>query len=331
MTAEPAAAKASTATPEPTSRAADRERYIQVTRRATSVDTALQQTSDTLGSSDEIARLYTELANSFGSNDIEAVRLIYRALLRLRRSRTEILAEIARMEIGSRAQTAVVHTQSRPSALSASSGSEPRHNPESSREAHSPQQKDRNGSRLPRLNVQNLLRAPAACITPLGAMAGTAILITLMISAGATSSVPTREATAPSTQIPTTPFEPSPPQPIKTSGSAPAEPARTPEPDTAARHLRTEDVAAVRARGDVLLSTGDVTSSRLYYERAVAAGDAQAAIRLGATYDPVFLSQALLRNVRADRAIALAWYRRARDLGAAEAETLLRSIEAKSE
>ena len=86
-------------------------------------------------------------------------------------------------------------------------------------------------------------------------------------------------------------------------------------------------MATLRARGDALLSMGDVTSSRLFYERAVLAGDAQAAIRLGATYDPVFLSRARVQGARSDMTIALEWYRRARDLGAVEAETLLKSFD----
>jgi TPR repeat protein len=73
----------------------------------------------------------------------------------------------------------------------------------------------------------------------------------------------------------------------------------------------------------------DVTSGRLFYVRAVAAGDPQAALRLGATYDPWFLSRAGLRGVRGDVAVAAFWYRRARDLGAAEAEILVKSIENK--
>ena len=93
------------------------------------------------------------------------------------------------------------------------------------------------------------------------------------------------------------------------------------------RHLSAGEVATLRARGDTLLSMGDVTSSRLFYERAFIAGDAQAAIRLGATYDPVFLSRARVQGMRGDMAIALEWYRRARDLGAVEAESLLRSIQ----
>ena len=52
-------------------------------------------------------------------------------------------------------------------------------------------------------------------------------------------------------------------------------------------------------------------------------------MRLGETFDPAFLEHARLRSARGDLAVALSWYRRARDLGAAEAEVLLKSLEAK--
>ena len=83
------------------------------------------------------------------------------------------------------------------------------------------------------------------------------------------------------------------------------------------------------ARGDGLLSIGDVTSARLFYERAVDGGAGLAAVRLGETYDPLFLDRVHLRGVRADPDAALSWYRRARDLGATDAEVLLRALETK--
>jgi len=55
--------------------------------------------------------------------------------------------------------------------------------------------------------------------------------------------------------------------------------------------LATAEIAALRARGDSLLGVGDITSARLFYERASDAGDGRAALRLGATYDPGFLDR----------------------------------------
>jgi TPR repeat protein len=75
-----------------------------------------------------------------------------------------------------------------------------------------------------------------------------------------------------------------------------------------------------------MLGMGDVTSARLFYERAADAGDNTAALRLGATFDPAFLARARLGPVAADLNKAGQWYRRARDLGNNQAETLLKSI-----
>ena len=54
------------------------------------------------------------------------------------------------------------------------------------------------------------------------------------------------------------------------------------------------------ARGDTLLRQGDVKSARLFYERAADAGDGQAALRLGATFDPAFRGRDVLRGVSSD-------------------------------
>lgn len=96
-----------------------------------------------------------------------------------------------------------------------------------------------------------------------------------------------------------------------------------------AHELRAAELAALLARGDVLFSKGDLLSARLFYERAADGGDGQAALRLGETFDPVFLDQAHLLGARGDWSMALSWYRRARDLGVAEAEILLKSLQAK--
>jgi TPR repeat protein len=79
----------------------------------------------------------------------------------------------------------------------------------------------------------------------------------------------------------------------------------------------------------MLFSKGDLVAARLFYERAADAGEGQAALKLGETFDPVFLDLARLRGARGDATTALSWYRRARELGVAEAEILLKSLEAK--
>ena len=75
----------------------------------------------------------------------------------------------------------------------------------------------------------------------------------------------------------------------------------------------------------------DLTSARLYFERAAEAGDGRAALRLGETFDPTFLGRAGIRGAQADRQQAVSWYRRARDLGNANAARLLETVESQDQ
>ena len=87
------------------------------------------------------------------------------------------------------------------------------------------------------------------------------------------------------------------------------------------------DASAFLARGDTLLGYRDVASARLFYERAADAGNAQAAIRMGGTFDPSFLAKVRLNEVLGDPAVARRWYKRAQELGASEAGILLIGLE----
>jgi hypothetical protein len=91
----------------------------------------------------------------------------------------------------------------------------------------------------------------------------------------------------------------------------------------------TAETAPLLSRGDSLFGMGDVASARLFYERAADIGNGEAALRLGKTYDPYFLEQVHARGVRSDLAVATRWYQRARDLGAREAESLMKRAENK--
>ncbi len=99
-----------------------------------------------------------------------------------------------------------------------------------------------------------------------------------------------------------------------------------PGPPPGQLHLPAAEITALLARGDTLFALGDISSARLFYERAADAGEGRAAVRLGNTFDPAFLDFAHLR-VRGDSAMALSWYGRAHELGAAEAEILLKRLE----
>jgi hypothetical protein len=156
------------------------------------------------------------------------------------------------------------------------------------------------------------------------------------------SMLPPRETAAPSAVPPqgapeTEPTVVSTPERLPLSAmtaSAPAEAASpTPigptavSPPSVGARLSVTEIDALMARGDTFFRAGDLTSARLYYERAADAGDGHAALQLGASFDPVILGRVGVRGVTGDPTQALSWYRRAQQLGMAEAEQRIKSLE----
>ena len=71
-------------------------------------------------------------------------------------------------------------------------------------------------------------------------------------------------------------------------------------------------------RGRAFFEAGDLAAARLLFRRAANAGDAAAALAMGATYDPVVLADRLVRGLGADAEQARSWYEKARELGSPE-------------
>ena len=91
-------------------------------------------------------------------------------------------------------------------------------------------------------------------------------------------------------------------------------------------HLSAAEIAALVARGDASVGARDIASARLFYQRAVEAGDDGAALRMGATFDPAFLNRANIRGASGNQQEAISWYRRARELGEAKAERQFKKL-----
>jgi hypothetical protein len=91
------------------------------------------------------------------------------------------------------------------------------------------------------------------------------------------------------------------------SAATPPKPARN-----------TEDVALLLQRGRALFDAGDIAAARLFFRRAANAGDAAAAVAMGATYDPDVLAKRFIRGIEADPQEARMWYEKARALGSPE-------------
>jgi hypothetical protein len=126
----------------------------------------------------------------------------------------------------------------------------------------------------------------------------------------------------------------------ETASSQPLNPNAAETPLTGAQSAMTHtlaelhpvvgEIAALVARGDAFLNSRDIISARLFYERAANAGSGLAALQLGATFDPVIVGRSGTIGVIADPAQALSWYRRARDLGMAEAAQRIKRFETPS-
>lgn len=90
-----------------------------------------------------------------------------------------------------------------------------------------------------------------------------------------------------------------------------------------ARQHDAAEIAQMLQKGDELMTNGDVAAARLMYQRAAEAGDATAAFALAETYDPLVLAKG---GIPPDTGLAQAWYRKARDLGSAQAPERLERL-----
>ncbi|MBV9151019.1 MAG: sel1 repeat family protein [Alphaproteobacteria bacterium] len=123
---------------------------------------------------------------------------------------------------------------------------------------------------------------------------------------------------------------PTPVAPESASPAAPTSAANGPAPTAPAEpRISAAEAAELLSRGDTAFGVGDIASARLFYERAADAGSGEAALRLGETYDPNFLERAKLRSVQGDPKAAIHWYWRAKELGIAEADILLKGMQTK--
>ncbi len=71
---------------------------------------------------------------------------------------------------------------------------------------------------------------------------------------------------------------------------------------------------------------GDISSARLLLRRAAEAGNAEAALALGSTFDPTVIARLGAIGVRTDAEKAREWYRRAAALGSSLASQQLANL-----
>jgi hypothetical protein len=103
-----------------------------------------------------------------------------------------------------------------------------------------------------------------------------------------------------------------------------AEPPIAPPP--AQRKPDQEEIAVLLKRGKDLIANGDLAAARLVLQRAADANDAEAALALGATHDPLVLRALKVYGFKADPVMARVWYEKASELGSAAAPRRLEML-----
>jgi TPR repeat protein len=104
----------------------------------------------------------------------------------------------------------------------------------------------------------------------------------------------------------------------------PDTPSATDPPSNAAtRALDREEIKLFITQGEQFIAAGDVVTARIAFQRAAEAGDANAALALGGTYDPTVLMKLGVMGISADVAKARSWYQRAEKLGSPDARRRL--------
>ncbi len=98
------------------------------------------------------------------------------------------------------------------------------------------------------------------------------------------------------------------------------------KPAFVVRQLDSDEVAALLKRGEGFIASGDLASARLVLQRAAESGEAQAALSLAGTFDPIVLDKLGLQGQKADIEKARIWYQRAQELGSAAASRRLQLL-----
>jgi len=116
-------------------------------------------------------------------------------------------------------------------------------------------------------------------------------------------------------------------QPAAVAAVAPVSAAPVTAAAPPARRMDADELAALMARAKAFLASGDIPPARLLLERAAEAQEASAALMLAQTYDPTVLGTQGIRNITPDPALARSWYKRAAQLGSADAQRRLSQLQ----
>jgi hypothetical protein len=106
-------------------------------------------------------------------------------------------------------------------------------------------------------------------------------------------------------------------------GQPSATDAQAPPSSKTIRVLDPQEIELLMKQGEQFIAAGDVVTARIVFQRAAEAGNANAAMALGATYDPTVLAKLGVVGISADVGKARSWYQTAEKLGSPEARRRL--------
>ena len=155
---------------------------------------------------------------------------------------------------------------------------------------------------------------------PLRAPEAVGLLVQHGLTATAMPTETVALATPPATQ----------PAPVPIIAVPPATEAPPPPSPPAPKTLQlaADEIATLVKRGKDALGSGDLAAARLLLRRAAEAGNADAAMALGATFDPLVIRRMGAIGAEPDAARARQWYQKAVDLGSTAAAQPLANLEA---
>ena len=131
--------------------------------------------------------------------------------------------------------------------------------------------------------------------------------------AAAASPTATTDRTAVEAQTPIPPPRPTAMTPVSEQNVTPSDQSNA------------DEIVILLKRGQELMRYGDLAAARLALRHAADAKNAEAALTLGATYDPVILRELRVYGLSADVGMARTWYEKAKELGSPEAARRLDS------
>jgi len=116
-----------------------------------------------------------------------------------------------------------------------------------------------------------------------------------------------------------------PPRPTATTGRTAVAPVSE-QSVTPSDQSNADEIVILLKRGQELMRYGDLAAARLVLRHAAEAKNAEAALTLGSTYDPVILRELRVYGLSADVGMARTWYEKAKELGSPEAARRLDNL-----